>query len=125
MKTYSVLYAEDVPHYATLEIQAASDEEAITAAKARHTGDLDFDSPDWESPILRRIVSIEDANYIGVAGDIPLDAHQLLTDSKARDAIQCALECLGSFKADWITSHGLNVVVEKLEAAYAELGGAA
>jgi len=96
MKTYSVLYAEDVPHYAAVEIQADDTEHAITAARARHTGDLDFDSPDWENPILRRIVSIEDANCIGVAGDIPLDGQQLLTDSKVRDAIQNALECLGS-----------------------------
>jgi hypothetical protein len=125
MKTYTVLYAEDVPHYATVEIQAASDEEAVAVAKARHSGDLDFDSPDWENPILRRIVSIEDPNYIGVAGDISLDAHQLLTDSKVRDAIQYALECLGSFKADWLNIHGLKVAVEQLEAAYIELGGSA
>jgi hypothetical protein len=49
----------------------------------------------------------------------------LITGSAVRDAIQYALECLGSFKADWIASHGLKPVVEKLEVAYAELGDAA
>ena len=50
MKTYTVLYAEDVPHYATVELQAANTEDAIRAARARHTGDLDFDTPDWKIP---------------------------------------------------------------------------
>jgi hypothetical protein len=125
MKTYSVIYAEDVPHYATVEIQAASDAEAVAIAKAQHTGDLDFGSPDWGNPILRRIVSIENGNYIGVASDISLDTYQLLVDSKVRDAIQYALECLCAFKPDWLVNKGLNVAVEKLEAARVELGGAA
>ena len=34
MKTYSVLYAEDVPHYGTAEIEAENDAEAIAKAKA-------------------------------------------------------------------------------------------
>lgn len=125
MKTYTVLYAQDVPNYSAVEIQAATDEEAIAAAKARHTGDMDFEDPDWENPILRRIVHIQDNNYIDIANDIPLDRHQLLTDSKVNDAIQYALECLGSFKADWLANHGLTIVLEKLGAAYIEVGGAA
>jgi hypothetical protein len=125
MKTYIVLYAEDVPHYCTVEIQAAGHDDAINAAKARHTGDLDFDDPDWENPILRRIVNIQDSNYVDIANDIPLDGHQLLIGSTVRDAIQYALECLGNFKVDWLANHGLGIAVEKLAAANAELGGAA
>jgi hypothetical protein len=126
MKPYSVLYAEDVPHYCTVEIEAESDEDALRKAK-RHPGteDLGFDDPDWNNPICFRIVHILDSNSVAVAQDISLDGHRLLTDSKVRDAVQYALECLGSFKADWLANHGLNVAVEKLEAAYAELGGAA
>lgn len=56
---------------------------------------------------------------------ISLDNTLLLTGSDVRDAIQYALECLGNFKSDWLASHGLSVVVEKLEVAYAEVGGAA
>jgi len=33
------------------------------------------------------------------------------------------MECLGNFKADWLANHGLTVVVERLELAYAEVGG--
>ncbi|MCL5670811.1 MAG: hypothetical protein M1423_05865 [Acidobacteria bacterium] len=32
MKTYTVLYAEDVPHYGTAEIEAENDAEAIARA---------------------------------------------------------------------------------------------
>jgi len=32
MKTYTVLYAEDVPHYVTVEIQATTDDEATLNA---------------------------------------------------------------------------------------------
>jgi hypothetical protein len=123
MKTYTVLYAEDVPHYTSVEIQAASQDEAINAAKARHTGDLAFDDPDWENPILRRIVHIQDSNCVDIANDISLDGYQLLTGSTVADAIQYALQCLGNFKPDWLANHGLTVIVETLEAAYIELGG--
>ena len=124
MKTYSVLYAQDVPHYATVDIQAATNEEAIEAATSRNI-DFDFEDPDWQSPILQRIVHIQDENAIDIANDISLDRHHLLTDSKVRDALKYALECLRSFKADWLTNNGLGVAVEKLEDAYAEVGGAA
>jgi hypothetical protein len=126
MKPYSVLYAEDVPNYCTAEIEAENDQDVLNKAKTHaNTGDLEFNDPDWSNPILRRIVHILDGNSVAVAQDISLDGHHLLTDSKVRDAVRYALECLGSFKADWLTNHGLNVAVEKLEAAYAELGGAA
>jgi hypothetical protein len=125
MKTYSILYAEDVPHYATAEIEADNDAEAIAKAKRlSNMGDLEFSDPDWENPIIRRVVNIEDCNCITVANDISLDGHQLLVDSKVRDAIQYALECLGNFKADWLTKHGLKVAIERLESAYTEVGGA-
>jgi hypothetical protein len=123
MKTYTVLYAEDVPNYCTVEIQAETDAKAVVAAKARHNRDLQFEDADWENPILRRIVHILDFNCVAVAQDVPLDGHQLLADSKVRDAVQYALESLLLFKRDRLSTHGLNVALEKLETAYAELGG--
>ena len=33
MKTYTVIFAEDVPHYGTAEIRAGNDADAIKAAK--------------------------------------------------------------------------------------------
>ena len=34
LKTYTVLFARDIPHYGTAEIEAESDEAALAAAKA-------------------------------------------------------------------------------------------
>jgi hypothetical protein len=34
MKTYSVLFAEDVSHYGTVEIEAGNDHAALDAARA-------------------------------------------------------------------------------------------
>ena len=74
MKTYTVTFAEDVPYYRTLEIDAENDEQAITKAKkypANH--DMQFDDPDWNNPICQRIVHIEDDAGRTIANDIPLD----------------------------------------------------
>jgi hypothetical protein len=126
MKTYSVLYAADVPHCATFEVQAGTADAATVAAVASITaGDVLLADPDWDNTILERIVHIEDEAGKAVANDVPLDNRTLITGSAVRDAIQYALECLASFKTDWIASHGLKPAVEKLEAAYAELRGAA
>ena len=61
MRTYTVLYAEDVPHYGTREIEAADDDLAIQRAiditpdaMSKYTQD-----PDQNNPQFRRIVHIE------------------------------------------------------------------
>ena len=124
MKTYTVLYAADVPHYATFEVQADTAEVAILAAKASiNAGDVVLADPDWNNTILDRIVHIENETGKSVVNDVPLDNKTLLTGSAVCDDIQYALECFHAFKADWSANNGLAVVVEKLEAAYAELGG--
>jgi hypothetical protein len=48
MKTYSVLFAEDVPHYGTAEIKAASDADVLAAAADADFDDL-FLEPAWEN----------------------------------------------------------------------------
>lgn len=72
MKTYSVLFAEDVPHYATAEIKAASDADVLAAA-----ADADFDElflePAWENACCRRIVHIADESGKILAADVALD----------------------------------------------------
>jgi hypothetical protein len=123
MKTYTILYAKDVPHYATVEIEADNDQDAIERAKAHDFGDAPLEA-DRNNAVSRRIVHIEDATGNAVGHNISLDDTLLLTGSEVRDAIGYALECLGNFKADWLANHGLTLVVEKLEAAYAEVGGA-
>jgi hypothetical protein len=60
MKTYTVLYAEDVSHYGTREIDAANDDLALARAMditpdamSQYTND-----PDHDRPRRRRIVHI-------------------------------------------------------------------
>jgi len=70
---YQVLYAEDVPHYGVVEIEALSAEEALALAQAR-----DYDNaylePDWSNGVCRRIVEIcDDAGEI-LGQDISLDS---------------------------------------------------
>jgi hypothetical protein len=61
MKTYTILYAEDVPHYGTREIEVGDDSLAIARAinirpdaMSKYTND-----PDHRNPQCRRIVHIE------------------------------------------------------------------
>jgi hypothetical protein len=69
MRTYTVLYAEDVPHYGIGQVKAASDHEAIAMAKS---ADFRTDDPDWNNTICKRIVHIEGPDGI-IAEDVPLD----------------------------------------------------
>jgi hypothetical protein len=80
MKTYTVLYAEDVPHYGTAEIEAANDAEAIAKASAISDEDLGNTTidPDHCSSVCKRIVHIQDAEGNDVAHDISLDAYTLI-----------------------------------------------
>ena len=78
MKTYTVLYAEDVPHYGQAEIEATDDDAAIEAARKVHAeGSLDLYDPDWDNAICKRIVHIEDQNGEIIAEDIPVDSYYL------------------------------------------------
>jgi hypothetical protein len=74
MKTYSVLFAEDVPHYGVAEIKAQSPEAAIEAAKVHDRDDLSAWDAEWGSAVCARIVEItDDETGAVVARDIPLD----------------------------------------------------
>jgi hypothetical protein len=82
MKTYTVLYAEDVPHYGTREFEAADDALAIECARAitadamsKYTND-----PDYSHTLCRRIVHIEGPDGI-IAEDIYLTPDDSLQDS--------------------------------------------
>jgi hypothetical protein len=82
MKTYTVLYAEDVPHYGTREFEVADDTLAIERAKAitpdamsNYTND-----PDYKNTRCRRIVHIEGPDGI-IAEDIYLTPDDSLQDS--------------------------------------------
>jgi hypothetical protein len=119
MKTYSVLYAHDVPHYATVEIQAATNEEAISAATSRDTAELAFEDPDWNNPVIRRIVHILDGNSIAVARDISLDEYSLRSggesDRKLCEASAGMLRALQLAKnPHWVHNAGITDDIEAL-----------
>jgi hypothetical protein len=73
MKTYIILYAEDVPHYAHGEVEARGPKDAIARARKLDTETFTAYEPDWSGAVCRRIVSIEDPNGEVVAEAIPLD----------------------------------------------------
>lgn len=76
MKTYTVLLAEDVPHYGFVHITAASATEALEAARHLDTGEHCTDS-DSSTAVCHRIVHIEDEDGNIVAEDIALDRYFL------------------------------------------------
>jgi hypothetical protein len=76
LKTYSVLFAEDVPHYGFAEIEAEDDAAALDAAKAYDLSEVTVD-PEWENSVSKRIVHIEDPAGNTVAYDVPLDDYSL------------------------------------------------
>lgn len=82
MKTYTVLYAGDVPHYGSHTFQAATDELAIDRATniiLDVMSALTFtDDPDYNNPQMRRIVHIEGPDGV-IAEGIYLDNDPLPT----------------------------------------------
>lgn len=86
-ETYSVLYAQGVPHYANALVAATSDHAAVIAAIARPVDELDFADPDWSSPVCRRIVHIEAPDGRIIAEDVSLDYYRLITVDDAVTAL--------------------------------------
>jgi hypothetical protein len=76
MKTYSVLFAEDVPHYGAVEIKARNPAAALKAAKAYDLSQVTTD-PVWDNSVSKRIVYIEDADGNMLHCDVPLDDYHL------------------------------------------------
>jgi hypothetical protein len=72
MKTYSVLFAENVPHYGVGQIEAEDDAAALEAAKAYDLFRVTTDGQ-WGNSACKRIVHIEDSEGNTIAEDIALD----------------------------------------------------
>jgi hypothetical protein len=98
MKTYTVIYAEDVPHYALGEVEARGQKDAVAKARKLDTDTFTAYDPDWSGAVSRRIVSIEDPDGSIVAHDIPLDNYVLYnadTDKRFKlDAAEAMFEAL-------------------------------
>jgi hypothetical protein len=72
MKTYSALFAVDVPHYGVLEIEAKDDEAALEAANTVDVSEVVGD-PEWENAVRGRIVYLRDSDDLTIAEDVSLD----------------------------------------------------
>ena len=72
MKTYIALYAEDVRHYATVEIKAEDTVDAIEKARSCDLTGVPT-NPDWHNAVCRRIVEVTDEDENIVAEFISLD----------------------------------------------------
>ena len=83
MKTYTALFAQDVPHYGMVEIAATSDEDALAKAHIhwecvqRGEEPWPLDEAQHDSAVLDRIVEINDETGRQIAADIRLDTYHL------------------------------------------------
>jgi hypothetical protein len=87
MKTYSVLFAEDIPHYGIAHIKAKNDADALKAAKAYDLSEVAHD-PEWGNSVCKRIVHIEDPKGKIVAEDVALDGF-FLRDGGDKERLLC------------------------------------
>ena len=85
MKTYFVVFAQDVPHYGQVEIAATGDDDALAKARvhwARVQSEEEpwpLTDPEYGSGVLDRIVEITDEGGRQVAADTRLDTYLLTT----------------------------------------------
>lgn len=100
MKAYTVLFAQDVPHYGSVEIEASSDEEALEAAKALDPSEIAAD-PLFENAVCKRIVSIEDPDGGMPFSDVPLDGHFLGLEKERAEMLE-ALELCADALSDLV-----------------------
>jgi len=123
MKNYSILFAQDVPHYGTAEIAAADDADALVKAKALDPGEVCTD-PAWDDPVCRRIVHIEDPSGKVIEQDIALDdfflRHAQNIDPHLCDAAPALKAALESIAA--IPLWGERIDDRKVKTEFAERG---
>lgn len=93
MKTYTALFAQDIPHYGSVEIEAKNDADALRRAK-KYWRDVNIGAEPWplndaqyDSAVSARIVLIYDEadERREMAHDVRLDDYILLRARTARD----------------------------------------
>jgi hypothetical protein len=101
MKTYTVIFAQDIPHYGSVDIEAENDDHAIEAARIywRDVENDPVNDPDWNSCVSRRIVEITDESGKAIANDVRLDSYLLERATDEEIIIRAhAKELLESFE---------------------------
>jgi hypothetical protein len=79
MKTYTVIFAQDIPHYGLVEIEARNQKSALTKAKAhwrsvqRGLEPWPLTDAEYNNAINSRIVMITDGDGEELVTDIDLD----------------------------------------------------
>ena len=114
MKTYTVTFAQDVAHYATVCIQADDDRDAREKARALWNDDESpfTDDPDWNNTTCQRIVEITDTDGNCIAADISLDeCHIRCGGDEERRLCDAAPEMLAVLEAAGKFSWVHNVAV--------------
>ena len=92
MRTYTILFAQDIPHYGSVEIEAKNDADALRRAK-KYWRDVKIGAETWplndaqyDSAVSARIVLIYDeAGEREMAHDVRLDDYILVQARTARD----------------------------------------
>ena len=93
MKTYRVLFAQDIPHYGSVTIEAKNDAGALRRAK-KYWRDVQIGAEPWplydaqhDSAVSARIVLLYDEADADreIAHDVRLDEYMLLRARTARD----------------------------------------
>lgn len=123
-KIYTVLFAEDIPHYSSTEIEATDDANAIAIAHSLDTSGLYYEAF-WDGSVCKRIVSIENSSGAAIANDIPLDNYFLgqagrsLCDAAPDllEVVQCIDQILSDFMPDALQELGLDSLLEKTRSA--------
>jgi hypothetical protein len=92
MKAYTVLFAQDIPHYGSVQIEAKNDADALRQAKT-YWRDVQIGAEPWplqdaqyDSAVSARIVLIYDEadTHREIAHDVRLDEYILLRARTAR-----------------------------------------
>ena len=95
-----ILYAQDIPHYGMVELEAEGDDKIVETAKGYPSAtDRDpADDPDWNNPVAKRIVQIINEAGKEIAADVRCDNYNLehVTDDELliRDNARAVLEVL-------------------------------
>jgi hypothetical protein len=130
LRTYTVLFAEDIPHYGSTDIEATDAAHALRVAEALDTSDIYYEAS-WDTAVCKRIVSIEDSRGAIIAEDIPLDHYflrnggqpdRLLCEAAAGllEAVQYADQILSDFTPEALRALGLDALFEKARSAIAK-----
>jgi hypothetical protein len=123
MKTYTVLFAEDIPHYGSTDIEAADDTHALAIAESLDMIGLYYEGS-WDGAVCKRIVSIEDSSGVAIANDIPLDNYFLRNGGQADrslceaapdllEVVRYTTQVLSDFTPDALRNLGLDALFEK------------